>query len=146
MVAETSFFGASRHFCFCQQPYLFRSPNTTTMGNSTSRDGVAAIAAQLANVALGKEDVRSFEMEAVPMELWEVIFNFTEDKTLAIAVPQINKYTRNLAHPNCGIWRAKCKSKGIEAPNENMTWKKRYFASTYYYLINFFVLSVTHQK
>jgi hypothetical protein len=71
VVAETSFFGASRHFCFCQQPYLFRFPNTTTMGNSTSRDGVAAIAAQMANVALGKEDVRSFEMEAVPMELWE---------------------------------------------------------------------------
>eukprot|EP00029_Vermamoeba_vermiformis_P012435 TRINITY_DN7250_c0_g1_i1.p1 TRINITY_DN7250_c0_g1~~TRINITY_DN7250_c0_g1_i1.p1 ORF type:complete len:278 (-),score=34.05 TRINITY_DN7250_c0_g1_i1:13-771(-) len=70
-------------------------------------------------------------MEALPVEIWELIFSFCDDKSLAVAVPRLCKFSRELAGPNSGVWRMKCLAKGITDRSEKITFKRRYFATSF---------------
>lgn len=78
------------------------------------------------NIQISYPDM-SYELEMLPIELWNEILMLVEDESLATTVPRVSRLLYHFTSEDSDIWKRKChiKYKG-EQKDESTTWKKFY--------------------
>jgi hypothetical protein len=81
-------------------------------------------------------------IELLPLELIEWILLYCEDKIVAVTLPKVSKYFRQITSEDEGIWRSKCGDLNLDVAQKSpeQTWKHYYYTSTCYMLPYFLLI------
>lgn len=71
-------------------------------------------------------------IELLPLELLEWILLYCQNKSIAVALPRVSKYFRQLTGEDEGVWKAKCGELNLDLAKKSpeQTWKHYFYTST----------------